>query len=131
MLSLSVVLAQRPAAPDVERLADGIRMRTAGGVLSLHVRTDSIVRVTFATSADFRADDMVVIGPQNATPPRWSTSANAQTVTLTTDTLRVTVSRADGAVTFADASGRQILAEAPGGHRIAPAGRPGDSTPTV
>ena len=121
-------LGRRARHVGVEQLPDGIRVRTNG--LLLHVRTDSIVRVTFATKTPFRADDMVVIGPKDAAP-KWSTSSTARTVTLTTPRLRVTVSRADGAVAFADASGRQILAEAPGGHRITPADVQGEQTSHV
>jgi alpha-D-xyloside xylohydrolase len=115
----------------VERLPDGIRLRTSGGVLALHVRTDTIVRVTFSKEAEFRADDMVVVGPANAPQPTWSTSSTPQTVTLTTARLRVTVSRADGAVTFADASGRTILAEAAGGHKLTPVEVQGERTSHV
>jgi len=130
--ALTAVLAQAPArVADVERLSDGIRLRTADGVVSLHVKTDAIVRVTFAKEAAFRADDMVVVGPKEAPPVTWSTSSTAQAATLTLPRLRVTVSRTDGAVTFADASGRTILAEAPGGHRITPADVQGERTSHV
>src|SRR5437763_10789595 len=97
----AAVLAQRAAVPDFERLQDGVRLRTADGILSVHVKSDSIVRVTFAKSADFRADDMVVVSPPNAATT-WTTSSTAQTVTVSTPRLRVTASRSDGAVTFAD-----------------------------
>src|SRR4029453_8802629 len=46
-----------------ERLSDGIRLETADGFLTLQVRTDRIVRVTFAKERTFRADSMVVVGP--------------------------------------------------------------------
>jgi len=49
LTAMAAALAQAPARPDdIERLQDGIRVRTAGGVLSLHVRAESILRVTFA-----------------------------------------------------------------------------------
>jgi alpha-D-xyloside xylohydrolase len=131
LVFLAAGLTQAPAATDVERLADGIRLRTTAGVLSLHVRTDAIVRVTFSKEPEFRADDMVVVGPADATSVKWSLSSTAQAVTLTTSRLRVTVSRGDGAVTFADASGRTILAEAPGGHNITPADVQGEQTSHV
>ncbi len=127
LLLISFLGQASPSTTNPERLSDGIRLRTADGVLSLHVKTDSIVRVTFAKAAGFRADDMVVIGPKDAAA-KWSTSSTAQTLTLTTSTLRVTVSRADGAVTFADASGRTILAEQPGGHRLTPVDVQGERT---
>src|SRR5262245_26810094 len=130
LLLYAAGLTGQPPAPGVEPLPDGIRLRTANGVLSLHVKTDAIVRVTFAKTAEFRADDMVVVGPAGA-PPQWSTSSTAQTVTLTTPRLKVTVSRADGAVTFADTSGRSLLAEAAGGHIITPADVQGEKTAHV
>ncbi len=122
-------LAQAPARPaGFERLPDGIRLQTSGGVLSLHVKSDAIVRVTFAKTAEFRGDDMVVVGPKNAAAPTWTTASTATTVTLTTARLRVTVARSDGAVTFADAAGHAVLAEAAGGHRLTPAEVQGEQT---
>ena len=127
LLSLAFTHA-RQAPSSVERLTDGVRLKTADGYLSIYVRSDSIVRVTFARAADFRADDMVVVAPKDGSTARWTTSSTAQTVTLTTPKLTITVSRANGAVAFADASGRPILAEAPGGHRLTPAEVQGEQT---
>src|SRR6478752_4571240 len=95
---LLALLAQA-TGPSPERLPDGIRLQTPNGYVSLHVRTDAIVRVTCARGPDFHGDDMVVVGPKDAAP-KWSTTSSAQAVTLTTAKLRVTVARADGAVTF-------------------------------
>jgi alpha-D-xyloside xylohydrolase len=128
MLLPLVCLALLAQAPPVERLPDGIRVRTADGVLSLHVRTDSAIRVTFAKGDEFRTDDMVVLGPGGGATPQFSWSAQPQAATLTTPRLKVSVSRGDGAVTFADASGRTILAEMPGGHQMTAAEVQGEQT---
>ena len=129
LTAAALVLAQTPSPiGGVERLADGIRLQTADGYVSIHVRADTIARITFAKTAEFRADDMVVVGPKDAAGVRWTTASTPQSVTLTTPKLRITVARADGAVTFADASGRTTLAEAPGGHRLAPADVQGERT---
>jgi len=132
LLSVTLtVLAHPPTqSPNFERVPDGVRVQTPNGVLSLHVKTDAIVRVTFAKTADFRGDDMVVVGSKDAAPT-WSISSTAATVTLKTAKLRVNVSRADGAVTFADAAGRTILAEATGGHTFTPAEVQGERTSHV
>src|SRR5215472_8249297 len=107
---LSAALAQgSPAMPGVERLTDGIRLQASDGYVSVHVRTDSIVRVTFSKTSEFRADDMVVVGPADAKSTQWTTTSTPRTVTLTTPKLRISVARADGAVSFADRSGRAIL----------------------
>jgi alpha-D-xyloside xylohydrolase len=124
---LCLSLLAQALGPGGSRLPDGVRLRTAAGVLSLHVVADATVRVTFAKGDDFRADDMVVVGPKGAAP-KWSVTSSARTVTLTTPRLQVTVARADGAVAFADASGHAILAEAPNGHRLTPAEVQGEQT---
>ncbi|HEY2433258.1 MAG TPA: TIM-barrel domain-containing protein [Vicinamibacterales bacterium] len=127
-IALAAGFSQGAARTDgVERVADGIRLRTAAGVVTLHVETEAIVRVTFAKRPDFRADDMVVVGPKGAAPV-WKTASSASTVTLTTARLRVTIARADGAVAFADASGHPILAEAADGHRLTAAEVQGEQT---
>src|SRR5262249_18782101 len=70
-----VVFSQTASSPGrMEQLADGIRLQIPDGYLSVHVRADSIIRVTFSKTADFRADDMVVVGPKGATSVRWTTA---------------------------------------------------------
>lgn len=135
------------ANPAVERLPDGIRLRTDTGYLHLQIESDSIVRVLFSRTRHPRVDRLVVVGPGNSAtpaalnpfrgdaitpvgeiPPRWTMTTTDASVTLATDRLQVTVTLADGAVTFADAEGRTILAEVPGAHRITPAAIQGQDT---
>lgn len=132
LLLVAALLALRTSAaqptPDtVERLRDGVRLTTSDGVLSIQIKADAIVRVLFGKSADFPTNPFVVSGTP-APVPRWTFASNARTVTLSTAALKVTVDRSDGAVTFADARGRTILAEAPGGRRLEPAGVQGERT---
>src|SRR5215471_14102903 len=126
---LSAALAQGSSAtPGAERLSDGIRLQVRDGYVSVHIRTDSIVRVTFSRTSEFRADDMVVVGPADAKGTQWTTTSTPRTVTLTTPKLRISVARADGAVSFADRSGRAILQEVAGGHRLTPTDVQGEHT---
>jgi alpha-D-xyloside xylohydrolase len=139
-------LGQTPAG-SVERLADGFRVPVTGGVLRLQVKNASIVRVTFAKTADFKGDPLVVVGPGDngtsaalnpfkpggatkilAADVKWDVASTSTRVTLTTDLLSVRVNLPDGAVTFADKSGRTILAESPGAHGMTPATVQGEST---
>ena len=130
-----------------ERLPDGIRLEAAGGFLTVQVRTDRIVRVTFAKERTFRADPMVVVGP-GETPagsalnpfsnavrarrpvpiPRWTLTSDPRTITVATASLRAIVNRSDGAVSFADSTGKIILAEASGAHLLTPAVVQGEET---
>jgi alpha-D-xyloside xylohydrolase len=126
---LSLAFSQTSPAPSgLQRLPDGIRLQTPEGYLSIHVRADSIVRVTFSKTADFRTDDMVVVGPKDASSVRWTTSSTPETVAVTTPRLKITVARSDGTVSFADQAGRTVLAEASGGHRLVPADVQGEQT---
>jgi len=137
---------QTSANRALERLPDGIRLETAGGFLTLQVRTDSIVRVTFARERTFRANQMVVapdgtpeaaaLNPFSSAAqarrpvptPRWSLTSDARTITVATARLRAIVNRSDGAVSFADSTGTIVLAEASGGHRLTPAVVQGEET---
>ena len=130
-----------------ERLADGVLVPVRDGFVALHVKADNIVRVTYSKTREFRGDTMVVVGPGAtgaelalnpfrreargvAAPPSspFTLTTAAASVTVRTPRLEVRVSRADGAVTFADAAGRTILAESSGGHRMTPATVQGEAT---
>jgi alpha-D-xyloside xylohydrolase len=126
-------------APPIETLPGGIRLAVAGGILTIQPRSDAIVRIVFSRDPDPRVDDMVVVGPANslgarpssATAPaelKWDVKTTAASAVLTTARLRVTVRLSDGAVSFADASGRAILDEVGGAHTLTPATVQGEST---
>jgi alpha-D-xyloside xylohydrolase len=142
------------AAPPVEKLPDGILLPVGGGFLKIQVKTDAIVRVLFSKDRHPGVDNMVVIGPgttpgdapgagalnpflpsgakaaASAPLPKWTLSTNAARATLATSKLRVSVSLADGVVSFADVAGRPILAES-GRHQMTPATVQGESTYNV
>jgi alpha-D-xyloside xylohydrolase len=123
-------------AASVEKLADGVLVPVGGGFLQLHVKAHNIVRVLYSKERTPRVDDLVVVGPRNslgargatARPPKWTLKTTDTTATVATETLQVTVRLSDGAVAFADAAGKPILAEAAGGHRLSAATVQGEST---
>ncbi len=116
------------AVPGVERTSDGMLLTVNGGFLRLQVKGDSIVRVLFSKVRDPRVDDLVIVKPPRPASPTWTLRTGSTAATLTTAVLRVAVNLADGAVTFADRSGREILAEAAGAHRMIPATIQGEQT---
>jgi len=125
--AVAVRAAVQPAAR-VQRLGDGILVRVNDGYLRLQVKSDSIVRVLFSKVRDPRVDDMVVVKPPRASAPRWTLQSDASSATISTATLRVTVSLDDGSVRFADSAGREILSEAAAAHRMTPAVVQGEQT---
>ena len=127
-VGLTAQILHARAALGVQRLSDGILLPVNGGFLRLQVRNDSIVRVLFSKAREPRVDEMVIVTPQRTTAPKWTLHTSSASATLTTAKLRVTVNLADGAVAFADSAGRQILAEAPGAHRMIPVTVQGEQT---
>jgi alpha-D-xyloside xylohydrolase len=119
----------------IEKLPGGIRLTVGEGFLTVEPKSDTIVRVVFSRERDPRVDVMVVVGPGNslgatATWPavKWDLKTTATAAVLSTAKLRVTVTLADGTVSFADAAGRPILDEAGGAHMLTPATAQGEST---
>jgi alpha-D-xyloside xylohydrolase len=124
--------SQVPAPARLDRLPDGIRLRTADGFVAIQVKGDDIVRVLHSKEPAPRLNDLVVNGPGRAfRRPRWNFERTATSAILTTRRLKVSVSLDDGSVTFADSSGRTILAEAAGPDspaRMTPATVQGEQT---
>jgi len=147
-LSPSAARAQAPGAPivkpvSVTPLADGIRVPVGNGFLRLQIKSPSIVRVLFSKVASPRVDDLVVLGSGTAAMNPFATTAastpqpararftvvtTATTTAVKTSVLTATVQLTDGSVTFADAAGKAILAEVPGGHVMTPATIQGEQT---
>ena len=114
--------------------AQGGTVRTAGGVtlcfnnakdgarlVRLTVMRDNIVRVEATPDSSFCDKRSLIIVPgAQAARPHFSTSETAQSLTLTTARLRVTVSKRTGRLLFTDrATGRTLLREtATGGKRF-------------
>jgi alpha-D-xyloside xylohydrolase len=127
VLAAATTLGSQPAVRSPERLPDGIRLETPDGFLTVRVKTDTIVRVTFAKDRAFHGDDMVVVGPRTSIP-RWTLNTTPREIVLSTARLRATITRSDGRVTFADSTGRIVLAESSAGHRLTPAVVQGEET---
>jgi alpha-D-xyloside xylohydrolase len=130
LLGLAAWAAAR--AP-VEKLGDGVLLHAGGAFVRLQIRSDDIVRVLHSRDRAPRVDDLVVLPPGGASSerPKWSLAQDASAAVITTRRLKVSVNLADGAVTFADASGRTILAEVSGSSappRLTPATVQGEQT---
>jgi alpha-D-xyloside xylohydrolase len=116
----------------VEREADGVVVRLAEGELRLQVLSDAVVRVAFAKdwakAAEFFGRASIDVVPHAGMTSGWKVTEGPASVTLATAKLRVTVDRKSGAVSFADAAGRPIAAEAAGGRGMEAAEVQGDQT---
>ena len=115
-----LVSAANPAPPTFS---------VAGGRLRIEVCADDIVRVAFANDDAFFARPSLMAAPKRCTSPAWKLTRAANTATIATAKLRVSVDLKTGAMTFADAAGRPIAAEA--GRSLTPATVAGENTHNV
>jgi len=110
---------------------DGITLSMDPGVLKLQVCDARIVRVVYAPTESLPQTKSFVI-TREWKPVPFEVKADAKSVALSTGTFHVVVSRATGAVTFLDATGHIILAEAAdGGKTLTPTKVGSEQTHTV
>ena len=104
--------AQAPAPSTVESLPDGVRLHLAdGGAVQVEIRSDRVVHVTAQPAgAPPLGPSFVVTGKWESVPFHLDQSRPGSLV-LSTARLQVRIDRVTGAVSFADAQGKPVLAE--------------------
>ncbi|GJI89569.1 glycoside hydrolase family 31 protein [Duganella hordei] len=111
---------QGNAVLSVERFAQGLRIKTASGMLSLEPWSDRIIHVRYARDAGWQGG----YNPAVIAPPRtvaWTVNDSGAKVELSMPALRVVVDKASGAVAFLDAAGKPVVAES-GAPQLPPPG---------
>ncbi len=120
--------AQNAGAGTLHREADGISLQLPSGELRVQVLTDSIVRVAFSKQPDFFSRvsiDRVPLAPGEV---RIQITESETQIVLATTRLKIVVDRKSGAVSFADASGIDLLSEVSGSRMLEPATVMGEAT---
>jgi alpha-D-xyloside xylohydrolase len=96
----------------VQQEADGVFFTMGTGTLKLQVCSDSIIRVLYSPTATFpKRTDFVVI-KDNWTATKWDMQSSDDAVTISTSLLKITVTRKDGAIAYAEANGSPLVQEA-------------------
>ena len=96
----------------VQQQDDGALFTMKAGTLKLQVCTDSIIRVRYSATSTFSILPDPVVTKHDWPKTQWTMQSTPEDVTLTTSRLAVTVSRKDGAITYRDLSGNQLVQEA-------------------
>jgi alpha-D-xyloside xylohydrolase len=114
-LALSAVAQWAPMNPVVatQPQADGAIFTMSSGVLRLQVCSDTIIHVLYSPTSSFppsRPDPVVVKTNWPAT--KFAIQTSDDEVTLTTSQLKVVITRKDGAITYRDLAGMQLVQEA-------------------
>ena len=95
----------------VQQQPEGVLFSLGTGSLKVQVCSDSVIRVLYSPTASFpkRADYVVTKDSWPAT--QWTMQSTDDAVTLTTSLLRITVTKKDGAIAYADVHGSSLLQE--------------------
>jgi alpha-D-xyloside xylohydrolase len=97
----------------VQPQSDGVMLSMKSGTLRLQLCTDSIIHLLYSPVATFPVShpDPVVI-KKTWPAARFTLQDSPDEITLITSRLKVVITRKDGAVTYRDLSGKQLMQEA-------------------
>ncbi len=96
----------------VKQEADGVTFSMGTGTLKLQVCSDSVIHVLYSPTASFPKRTDFVVLKASWPAAKWTMQSTDEAVTLSTSLLKITVSRKDGAITYAEGSGNSLLQEA-------------------
>ncbi len=121
LMTIGLTLTSTPTgAADVQERSDGIAIPIGEGLLLLEPCAENIIRVAYAKNGSFFSHQSFAVLPFKSLKPSWKND-NPNQVTLSTSLLQARVDLTNGAVTFLDPAGKQILAETPSGRALEPA----------
>ena len=96
----------------VQQESDGVIFTMGTGTLKLQVCSESIIRVLYSPTATFpKRTDFVVI-KESWPEAAWSMEFGDDAFTLSTSSLKITVTKKDGAIAYAEANGTPLVQEA-------------------
>jgi alpha-D-xyloside xylohydrolase len=96
----------------VQQQADGAIFAMGTGTLKLQVCSDSIIHVLYSPTASFPKETDFVVIKQSWPSATFTMDSTDDAVTLSTSRLKITVTRKDGAITYAEANGAALVEEA-------------------
>ncbi len=96
----------------VQQQPNGVQFTQNVGTLKVEVDSAAIIHVLYSPTSTFpdRPDYVVIKKSWPAAP--WTMQSSDEDVTLSTSRIKVTVARKDGAITYRDLDGKQLVQEA-------------------
>jgi len=92
--------------------ADGVVFSMGTGTLRLQVCSESIIHVLYSPTATFPKRTDFVIIKESWPAAKWSVQSSDDAVTLSTSLVKITVTKKDGAISYAEANGDALVEEA-------------------
>jgi alpha-D-xyloside xylohydrolase len=117
IIFLTLMLARDAAAQwlplnpvaSVQKQADGVDFMMHSGTLRIQVCSDSIIHVLYSPSSSFPNTPQYVVTKTTWAPAQWTMQATEKDVTIATPRMTITVTRADGAILYSDATGKRLF----------------------
>jgi alpha-D-xyloside xylohydrolase len=107
---------------DFEKLADGIVLKPTQGqatkAVRLQVVSDDIIHVTASAADTFSTAQSLIVLPALEGKKEWKLEETADALVVVTKSLRATIKRTTGEVSFADSTGQLVLQEKTGGGKV-------------
>ena len=94
-----------------QQQANGVVFTLQSGFLKVLVCSDSVVHVLYSRTASFPERFDPVIIKKDWPAVKWTIQSSDEDLTLTTASLKVVVTRKNGAITFRDLSDKQLVQE--------------------
>ncbi|HWZ84395.1 MAG TPA: glycoside hydrolase family 31 protein [Terriglobales bacterium] len=110
----------------IRQQPDGVEFTLKSGHLKIQVCSDSILRMLYSATDSFPTRFDPVVIKKNWPKAAWTLEQNDTEVTIVTSRLRVVVTRKDGAISYRDVTGAQIVQEA--GRKLTPVKVNGEDT---
>jgi alpha-D-xyloside xylohydrolase len=115
-INLSIVHLQAQWTPmnpvkKVQQETDGVVFSMGTGTLKLQVCSDSVIRVLYSPTATFPKKTEYVVIKQSWPTAKWTMQSSDDAVTLSTSRLKITVTKKDGAIAYADENGNALVQE--------------------
>ncbi len=95
----------------IQQEPDGVLITMGTGTLKVQVRSDSVIRVLYSPTATFPKRVDYVVTKESWPAAQWTMQSTDDAVILTTSLLKVTVTRKDGAIAYAEVHGDSLVQE--------------------
>jgi alpha-D-xyloside xylohydrolase len=97
---------------NAQQQSDGAVFTMGTGTLKIQVCSDSIIRVLYSPTATFPQRTDYVVIKQKWPAAKWTMQSTDEAVIVSTSVLKLTVTRKDGAIAYAEANGSPLVQEA-------------------
>jgi len=95
-----------------QQQSDGVLFAMGTGTLKVQVCSDSVIHILYSPTATFPKRPDFVVTKESWPAAQWTMQSTDDAVTLATSLLKVTVTRKDGAIVYAELHGDSLMQEA-------------------